>query len=45
VRTGKFGGRDWYYGDVTRHQAEAILNERAEEGDFLIRDSESSVSD
>uniref|UniRef100_A0A8C4YTX9 Cytoplasmic protein n=1 Tax=Gadus morhua TaxID=8049 RepID=A0A8C4YTX9_GADMO len=45
VRTGKFGGRDWYYGDVTRHQAEAILNERAEEGDFLIRDSESSPSD
>ena len=45
VRTGKFAGRDWYYGDVTRHQAEAILNERAEEGDFLIRDSESSVSE
>lgn len=45
ARTGKFAGRDWYYGSVTRHQAECILNERGEEGDFLIRDSESSPSD
>lgn len=44
ARTGMFAGRDWYYGNVTRHQAEAILNERGEVGDFLIRDSESSVS-
>lgn len=45
ARTGKFAGRDWYYGNITRHQAECILNERGEEGDFLIRDSESSPSD
>uniref|UniRef100_A0A3B4A700 Uncharacterized protein n=2 Tax=Periophthalmus magnuspinnatus TaxID=409849 RepID=A0A3B4A700_9GOBI len=45
ARAGKFAGRDWYYGAVTRHQAECILNERGEEGDFLIRDSESSPSD
>ncbi|XP_019956295.2 cytoplasmic protein NCK2a [Paralichthys olivaceus] len=45
ARTGRFVGRDWYYGNVTRHQAECILNERGEEGDFLIRDSESSPSD
>ncbi|TRY53764.1 hypothetical protein DNTS_013354 [Danionella cerebrum] len=44
-RTGKFAGKDWYYGDVTRHQAECALNERGAEGDFLIRDSESSPSD
>lgn len=44
ARSGKFAGRDWYYADITRHQAESILNERGEEGDFLIRDSESSVS-
>lgn len=44
ARSGKFAGRDWYYGNITRHQAESILNERGEEGDFLIRDSESSVS-
>uniref|UniRef100_A0A8C9LCW2 NCK adaptor protein 2 n=1 Tax=Pavo cristatus TaxID=9049 RepID=A0A8C9LCW2_PAVCR len=35
----------WYYGNVTRHQAECALNERGVEGDFLVRDSESSVSD
>ncbi|XP_029980780.1 cytoplasmic protein NCK2a [Sphaeramia orbicularis] len=45
ARTGKFAGRDWYYGNITRHQAECVLNERGEEGDFLIRDSESSPSD
>ncbi|XP_051260829.1 cytoplasmic protein NCK2 [Dicentrarchus labrax] len=45
ARLGKFAGRDWYYGNVTRHQAECILNERGEEGDFLVRDSESSPND
>uniref|UniRef100_A0A3Q2T9K0 Cytoplasmic protein n=1 Tax=Fundulus heteroclitus TaxID=8078 RepID=A0A3Q2T9K0_FUNHE len=45
ARSGRFAGRDWYYGDITRNQAESILNERGEEGDFLIRDSESSPSD
>ncbi|XP_062383640.1 LOW QUALITY PROTEIN: cytoplasmic protein NCK2b [Sardina pilchardus] len=44
-RTGKFAGKDWYYGDVTRLQAEGALNERGLEGDFLVRDSESSPSD
>ncbi|KAK3543452.1 hypothetical protein QTP70_020928 [Hemibagrus guttatus] len=44
-RTGRFAGKDWYYGNVTRHQAECALNERGVEGDFLIRDSESSPSD
>lgn len=42
--SGRFAGREWYYGNVTRHQAECVLNERGVEGDFLIRDSESSVS-
>lgn len=42
--TGKFAGKDWYYGNVTRHQAESALNERGMEGDFLVRESESSVS-
>lgn len=42
-RTGRFAGKEWYYGNVTRHQAECALNERGVEGDFLIRDSESSV--
>lgn len=43
--TGKFAGNPWYYGKVTRHQAEMALNERGREGDFLIRDSESSPND
>ncbi|XP_069474128.1 SH2/SH3 adapter protein NCK1 isoform X1 [Ambystoma mexicanum] len=42
---GKFAGNPWYYGKVTRHQAEMALNERGNEGDFLIRDSESSPHD
>ncbi|XP_028832772.1 cytoplasmic protein NCK1-like isoform X2 [Denticeps clupeoides] len=43
--SGKFAGRQWYYGRVTRHQAEVALNQRGEQGDFLIRDSESSPND
>lgn len=43
--TGRFAGKGWYYGGVTRHQAECALNERGVQGDFLIRDSESSPSD
>ncbi|XP_072307004.1 SH2/SH3 adapter protein Nck1 isoform X2 [Eucyclogobius newberryi] len=43
--TGRFAGKEWYYGKVTRHQAEVALNQRGSEGDFLIRDSESSPND
>ncbi|CAL8308117.1 unnamed protein product [Merluccius merluccius] len=43
--SGRFAGRDWYYGGVTRVQAECALNERGLEGDFLVRDSESSPND
>lgn len=42
--SGRFAGKDWYYGKVTRQQAERALDERGAEGDFLVRDSESSVS-
>ncbi|XP_060043595.1 cytoplasmic protein NCK2 isoform X1 [Erinaceus europaeus] len=45
ARSGRFAGREWYYGGVTRHQAECALNQRGVEGDFLVRDSESSPSD
>lgn len=44
ARAGRFAGREWYYGNVTRHQAECALNARGVQGDFLVRDSESSVS-
>ncbi|XP_051538641.1 cytoplasmic protein NCK1-like isoform X1 [Myxocyprinus asiaticus] len=43
--SGRFAGKQWYYGKVTRHQAEVALNQRGTEGDFLIRDSESSPND
>nr|XP_023660719.1 cytoplasmic protein NCK2-like [Paramormyrops kingsleyae]XP_023660804.1 cytoplasmic protein NCK2-like [Paramormyrops kingsleyae]XP_023660888.1 cytoplasmic protein NCK2-like [Paramormyrops kingsleyae]XP_023660965.1 cytoplasmic protein NCK2-like [Paramormyrops kingsleyae]XP_023661053.1 cytoplasmic protein NCK2-like [Paramormyrops kingsleyae] len=43
--SGRFAGKDWYYGKVTRQQAERALDERGAEGDFLVRDSESSPSD
>ncbi|XP_018609172.2 cytoplasmic protein NCK1 isoform X1 [Scleropages formosus] len=43
--SGRFAGKQWYYGRVTRHQAEVALNQRGVEGDFLIRDSESSPND
>ncbi|XP_070787020.1 cytoplasmic protein NCK2b [Enoplosus armatus] len=45
AHSGKFAGKDWYYCNVTRHQAECALNKRGLEGDFLVRDSESSPSD
>uniref|UniRef100_UPI00358FBC2B cytoplasmic protein NCK2-like n=1 Tax=Myxine glutinosa TaxID=7769 RepID=UPI00358FBC2B len=45
VSSGKFAGQPWYYGAVTRQQAEAVLNERGSDGDFLVRDSESSPTD
>lgn len=41
----KSAGNPWYYGKVTRHQAEMVLNERGHEGDILICDSESSPND
>uniref|UniRef100_A0A8C4QZ88 NCK adaptor protein 1a n=1 Tax=Eptatretus burgeri TaxID=7764 RepID=A0A8C4QZ88_EPTBU len=45
VSSGKFAGQPWYYGAITRQQAEAVLNERGSDGDFLVRDSESSPTD
>ncbi|XP_078470156.1 cytoplasmic protein NCK2-like isoform X1 [Lampetra planeri] len=43
--SGQFAGRPWYYGHVTRQQAEDALNERGVDGDFLVRNSESSPTD
>lgn len=42
--TGKFAGNPWYYGKVTRHQAEMALNEEGMKVISSLRDSESSVS-
>lgn len=29
----------WYHGKISREEAEALLNDFREEGDFLVRDS------
>lgn len=35
--------KPWYYGSITRAECDVMLDEIAENGDFLIRDSESKV--
>ena len=37
--------RVWYFGNISRGQCDQMLNEFAEDGDFVIRDSETNVSD
>jgi NCK adaptor protein 2 len=37
-------GKPWYYGPITRAHCDTILNEAGQDGDFLIRDSETNVS-
>jgi len=38
-------GKEWYYGSITRAQCDAILNQSGNDGDFLIRDSETNLGD
>ncbi|XP_014285052.1 SH2/SH3 adapter protein dreadlocks isoform X1 [Halyomorpha halys] len=38
-------GKEWYYGSITRAQCDAILNQSGNDGDFLIRDSETNMGD
>ena len=42
--TGPFADRSWYYGNVTRAECDTMMNNYAEEGDFVLRISESNVS-
>lgn len=37
-------GKPWYYGSITRAQCDNLLNTHGHDGDFLIRDSETNVS-
>ena len=34
----------WYYGMISRAECDNGLNERGDDGDFLIRDSETNVT-
>lgn len=38
-------GKNWYYGSITRSECDQMLNEYAEDGDFIVRDSETNVGD
>ncbi|GFO42236.1 cytoplasmic protein nck2 [Plakobranchus ocellatus] len=40
--SGPLADHDWYYGKISRVQCEDILGKFAQDGDFLIRDSEST---
>ena len=41
---GPFESRRWYFGNISRADAEEMLNACAQDGDFLLRASESNVS-
>lgn len=42
---GPFASKDWFYGRVTRHDCDDMLNQYAGNGDFVIRESESNAGD
>ena len=42
--SGPLAEKDWYYGKISRQECEDLLKKFADDGDFLIRDSESLVS-
>lgn len=42
--SGPFEDRIWYYGNVKRGECDQMMNTYAEEGDFVLRNSETSVS-
>ena len=39
-----FANKDWYFGCITRATCEDLLSKYANDGDFIIRDSETNVS-
>jgi len=38
-------GKPWYYGPISRGDCDTIMAEKGQDGDFLIRDSESNTGD
>ena len=34
----------WYYGHITRSDCDQILTEKGQDGDYIIRESETNVS-
>ena len=43
--TPNLAGKSWYYGAITRNQCDTVLNQHGHDGDYLIRDSETNVSE
>ncbi|XP_023236952.1 SH2/SH3 adapter protein dreadlocks-like [Centruroides vittatus] len=37
--------KEWFFGSITRGQCDQMLNEFAEDGDFVIRESETNLGD
>ena len=42
--SGPLAEKDWFYGNISRSETDGMLNTYGEEGDFLIRESETNVS-
>ena len=40
----EIAGKSWYYGAISRGECDVLMSERGQDGDFLVRDSESTVS-
>jgi len=38
-------GKSWYYGPISRGECDAIMEQKGQDGDFLVRDSESTSGD
>lgn len=37
--------KPWYFGPISRADCDVLMSEKGHDGDFLVRDSESTVSD
>jgi hypothetical protein len=38
-------GKSWYFGAISRGECDQLMSERGQDGDYLIRDSESTIGD
>jgi len=41
----EISGKSWYYGAISRGECDVLMSERGQDGDFLVRDSESTTGD
>jgi len=41
----EIAGKSWYYGAISRGECDVLMSERGQDGDFLVRDSESTNGD